>query len=325
MILKTPSAGFVSALPRQATYFCVPRCRGRYSFLTEAKDMRRRWRIVGIGVAVLALCLCAGVLLFTMTRAAHPPPLPAAGQSPGGSASPDVADEGGDTTIEASTPQPNGNPAENIAIPSHTLIPRPERPADAADSSRPIPSDEEQLEQSLAKLKKGNLAYSTPDKMKSGHTAHVTARIGSENVSLQTLESGLPADGGATTATAATPVSTRMKVTLKSADFDITPLSSEEQIVAGGIPTQWEWDITPKHSGKLRLHLAATVELNNLSRDFTSVDREVTVQVDPVGLAEAFTEKNSIWILGALGTAIAAAWAWWKKRRKPTAPSWQVP
>jgi len=232
----------------------------------------------------------------------------------------------GDAAIKTGAPPSSGNPATNNPNPRPTYAVRPQHPAGEANHPLPTTSDEERLAQSLAKLKKGNLAYTTPEKMKSGHTAHVTARIGSENVSLQTLESGLPADQGATTSTSATPVSTMMRVTLKSADFDITPLSSEEQIVAGDIPTQWEWDITPKHSGKLRLHLAATVELNDLSRDLTSFDREVTVQVDPVGVAEAFTEKNLVWILGTLGTGIAAGWAWWKKRRKPkAAPSWQVP
>jgi len=189
----------------------------------------------------------------------------------------------------------------------------------------PIPSDEQLLEQSLAKLKQGNLAYSTPEKMKKGHTDHVTARIGSEKVSVQTLESGLPSYQGTKTETAVTPVSTKMKMTLKGADFDITPLSSEEQIVAGDTPTQWEWDITPKHKGKLRLHLAAIVELNNLARDFTTVDRDVIVQVDPIDMTETFIANNLIWILGTLGTAIAAVWAWWKRRKKPEARSWQVP
>jgi hypothetical protein len=281
--------------------------------------------MVSISVAVVALCLCALVLLFTMTRAAHSPPLPPSEPTASGSGSPNVAGVHGDAAIKTGTPRSNDNAAATRPISRETFAPNQQQPASNPNRGPHAPSDEQLLEESLAKLKKGNLAYSTPDKMKSGHTAHVTARIGSENVSVQTLESGLPADQGATTETAATPVSTRMKVTLKSADFDITPLSSEEQIVAGDIPTQWEWDITPKHSGKLRLHLAATVELNNLSRDFTSVDREVTVQVDPVGLAEAFTEKNSIWLLGTLGTAIAAGWAWWKKRRKPKVPSWQVP
>jgi hypothetical protein len=76
----------------------------------------------------------------------------------------------------------------------------------------------------------------------------------------------MPADRGTKTEIETTPVSTKMKMTLKGADFDITPLSSEEQIVGGGSPTEWEWDVVPRHAGTLRLHMAAVVELKNLSR-----------------------------------------------------------
>jgi hypothetical protein len=179
-----------------------------------------------------------------------------------------------------------------------------------------LPSDDEQLDQALAALKQGNLAYNTPQKMKTGQTARVVARIGSDQVSVTTLKSGMPSGPGTTTVTAATPVSTRMKMTLSSADFDITPLSSDEQLVAGTTPTQWEWEIAPKHSGTLSLHLAAVVELNNLSRDFTAVDRNVAVQVDPINALETFLQANTIWALGLAGTGLAGIWAWLKKRKK---------
>ena len=181
------------------------------------------------------------------------------------------------------------------------------------------PSPEDQIAASLAALKQGNLAYSTPQKMKSSETAHIVARIAGGNVSLSTLESGM---GGSATQvnTAPTPISTKMKMSLKSADFEITPLSSDEQIVAGDTPTTWEWDIIPKHSGALRLHLAATVELNNLSCDYAAIDREILVQVDPVTAVEKFVGQNLVWILGGTGTGLAALWAWWKKRRTGTKP-----
>jgi hypothetical protein len=182
-------------------------------------------------------------------------------------------------------------------------------------------TDDERLAQSLASLKQGNLVYNTPQKMKSSQTAHITARIGSDQVSAGDLQSSLPATAGTTTATAATPITTKMKMSLKSADFDITPLSSEEQIVSGAIPTTWEWDVVPKHSGTLRLHLAATVELNNLSRDFAAIDREISVQVDPVAATENFVGKNLVWVLGGCGTGLVALWGWWKKRKtKPAQP-----
>lgn len=134
---------------------------------------------------------------------------------------------------------------------------------------------------------------------------------------MQALQSSLPKESGQVAQTAGTPVSTKMKMTLKSADFDITDLSSEEQIVAGNTPTTWEWDITPRHSGQLRLHLAAVVELKDISRDFTTVDRDIAVQVDPIDAARKFASGNWQWILTTLGAGLVAAWKFLSKRKKP--------
>ena len=152
--------------------------------------------------------------------------------------------------------------------------------------------------------------------MKMGHTERVSARIGSSDVSVDALKSDLPSGQARVVAAAATPVSARMKMELKSADFDITPLSSEEQGVGGDTPTAWEWDIAPKHSGKLRLHLAAVVELKNLSRDFTSIDRDVAVQVDPVDAVTAFMEGNWQWLIATLTAIGGAAWKFLNSRKK---------
>jgi hypothetical protein len=117
----------------------------------------------------------------------------------------------------------------------------------------------------------------------------------------------------------ATPISTKMKMTLKSADFDITSLSSEEQIVAGDSPTTWQWDILPKHAGKLRLHLAAIVELKELSKDFTAIDREIAVQVDPVEEVTKFAENNWQWIIATLSAIAGGGWKYIKHRKRTEA------
>jgi len=184
-----------------------------------------------------------------------------------------------------------------------------------AQPNPPPPSDDELIAASLNQLRKGNLAYSTPEKMKMGRTERVSARIGGSDVSVEALKSELPSGQGRTVAAAVTPVSARMKMELKSADFDITPLSSEEQGVGGDTPTAWEWDIAPKHSGKLRLHLAAVVELKNLSRDFTSIDREVAVQVDPVDAVTSFMEGNWQWLIATLTAIGGEAWKFLKSRK----------
>lgn len=184
-----------------------------------------------------------------------------------------------------------------------------------------VASDDETLDQQVAKLQQGNLAYNTPTTMKTGQTVHVIARIGSGSVSVSTLESGMPSGPGTQTVATSTPISTKMKMSLTSADFDITPLSTQEQFIADNTPTSWEWEITPKHSGTLSLHLAATVELNDLSKDFAAVDRTIAVQVDPVNAAENFFQANAVWALGVIGAAIASIWTWLKKRKKPQSPA----
>ena len=256
---------------------------------------------------------CAALLLAGCAKSSAPPPTVQPQPDTSSTPSHPIPSQS-PTPSKPTGSQPNHNHAANRSPAGLAPTPGSGSPVSTA-------TDDELLAQSLANLKQGNLVYNTPQKMKSSQTAHITARIGSDQVSLGDLQSSLPASSGTTTATVATPITTKMKMSLRSSDFDITPLSSEEQIVAGSIPTTWEWDVVPKHAGALSLHLAATVELNNLSRDFAAIDREIDVQVDPVDATEKFVGKNLVWILGGCGTGLAALWGWWKKRKaQPARP-----
>ena len=174
--------------------------------------------------------------------------------------------------------------------------------------------DDELLATSIDKLNKGKLAYSTPEKMKVSQTQRVIASIGGAALSTEALRAQLPTGNKKAVEEIATPISPRMKMTLKSADFDITSLSSDEQSVGGATPTTWEWDIIPKHSGTLHLHLAAIVEMKNLMRDFTAIDREVIVQVSPMDAASNFVKTNWQWIIATLTALGGAAWKLLKGR-----------
>jgi hypothetical protein len=204
-------------------------------------------------------------------------------------------------------------PAESSKHEHHERTPS-QLPSPAAAK----PTEDEQIEQSLQNLRQGKLAYETPAKMKMGDSQTVTARIGSEEVDSGALTQGLGQSGG-TVSTVGTPISVKMKMTLKSADFDITPLSSEEQVVGGTKPAEWEWTVSPKHSGTLRLHLDAAVELKDVSRDFTTVDREIAVSVDPVGAIEGFVQNNWQWILSTLAAGIGLAWKFFGAKKKESA------
>lgn len=186
-------------------------------------------------------------------------------------------------------------------------------------TANPATSQDAQIERDLSNLKNnGNLAYFTPKTMSTGSSAIVTARIGFGNLSASALTNRITENQTGDTTIKPTPVTTRMKMTLTSADFDIQNWSSEEQAVGGSEPTEWQWQITPKHSGTLHLHLAAIIEVDNLSRDFTTVNRDITVRVGLISAFESFLEAHIEWILGSLFSAFTALAAWWWNRRKKT-------
>jgi hypothetical protein len=201
-----------------------------------------------------------------------------------------------------------GNGAAAPPPPAATPPPPPPPP--------PVEDDATKLDDALAHLKPGNLAYSTPTQMKMAETAHIVAKIGTDAVSAAALQAGMPTDAGTQVAMAATSITPKMKMSLASGDFDITPLSSEEQLVAGTVPTTWEWDIVPKHTGELQLNLAATIELNGLAKDFTTVDREIAVQVDPADVVGDFLKGNWQWLIATLTGIVGAAWRYFSGRKK---------
>lgn len=95
---------------------------------------------------------------------------------------------------QGSTAQPSRSQSQQADAQSQEAAPQSQQAATSTRAqSAPPPTDDELIEQSLAKLKKGNLAYSAPEKMKTASTARVTARIASDRISVQTLESGMPA------------------------------------------------------------------------------------------------------------------------------------
>jgi hypothetical protein len=90
-------------------------------------------------------------------------------------------------------------------------------PSRAAPGKRPYrfpasagtSSDEDELEASLKRLRAGNLAYSTPQKMKTGQTAQVTARIATVSVPTSQLTRVLA--GEQTNVITSVKVSTKMR------------------------------------------------------------------------------------------------------------------
>lgn len=214
-----------------------------------------------------------------------------------------------------------GGVTGSVAGPTAGRKPLQHRKPAAPETAKQKPAEkspEEKLEEAVRSLKMGGLAYSFPEKMKTGQREDVVASIGSDKVPIAVLKAHVAGEEeGQEVKTEQTPVTPKMKMTLTSADFDITPQSSDEQMVVGTTPTTWRWTIAPRHSGKLHLHLAAIIELEDLKQDYTTVDRDVAVQVDPLDMTEKFIQNNWQWLLSG-GGGVAVAGAVWKlfKRKK---------
>jgi hypothetical protein len=106
-------------------------------------------------------------------------------------------------------------------------------PDNLAKNGKPRSSDSKLMELALHKLRKGILVDSTPERMKTGQTARVMASIGSVKVSLDALEQDMPSGENQKVVVEKTPISPKMKMTLKSGDFDITHIHARTRPHAG--------------------------------------------------------------------------------------------
>ncbi|HEX2919514.1 MAG TPA: hypothetical protein VHN81_13435 [Edaphobacter sp.] len=269
-----------------------------------------RWR--GYGMILVAGLAFATVVLGC--KSAAPPPSNTEVQP---QPAPPTVDTKKESASEAAV---TGGVTGSVAGPTAGRKPLRHRKPAAPETAAQKPAEkspEEKLEEAVSRLKVGGLAYSFPEKMKTGQREDVVASIGSDKVPIAVLKAHVAGEDGQEVKTEQTPVTPKMKMTLTSADFDITPQSSDEQMVVGTTPTTWRWTIAPRHSGKLHLHLAAIIELEDLKQDYTTVDRDVAVQVDPLDMTEKFIQNNWQWLLSG-GGGVAVAGAVWKlfKRKK---------
>lgn len=231
---------------------------------------------------------------------------------------------------QASRPA-NPTPTNQVDMPSpskaggvHPMPPE-HRHEDRRPAGATAPDDEAELTASLKRLRSGRLAYNPPSTMKMHQSLTITARIGGEQVSTGTLTQGL-GEAGQGVQIAPTQISTQMKMVLTSNDFVIKQLSSDEQFVDETNPTEWSWQIEPKHPGKLSLHLAAIVEVGTLQKDYAAVNRQIDVKVNPAGSFVQFFDDN--WqkaLYAILAALLAYAWQSFLKRKNngtpPAAPS----
>lgn len=120
--------------------------------------------------------------------------------------------------------------------------------------------------------------------------------------------------------------SPRMRATLTGEDFDIVPSEGRDfdgvKDVSATRRTTWSWDVRAKHPGQwLPLHLRVWAQIpKELGEPYEIIKLDRTLRVDVTWwwVVDHFWEKYWKWLLGSLGSALAAAFGWWWKNRKTT-------
>jgi hypothetical protein len=172
----------------------------------------------------------------------------------------------------------------------------------------------------LAALSADRIVFNPPGQMTEGAHERVEARISGDleqDLTRALTERGGPQGGEVK-------VEASMTAKLAGTAFEIAAQGSERQLVAGGRPTAWDWDVMPLRSGPQRLSLNVGVSVKmpdggEERRDLPALDRDVQVAANPWWRIARFWRPYWRWILFLLLLVAGIfVWLWsrWSARRK---------
>ena len=170
----------------------------------------------------------------------------------------------------------------------------------------------------------GKIAFNAPDRMRVGDDTRIQVRIGKT----ETCDLVRGFEGPGAIKVKDVQVGTLLRVVLFGNEFNIKPLSTQDQPVLDRGYTQWEWSVTPQKSGIHTLYIRVTLRIKIPNQDTEYLDRPVlsepiTVDVNPLFTARKFVEANWQWAAGSLTPAAigAAVWQYVRRRRSQQASS----
>jgi hypothetical protein len=106
-----------------------------------------------------------------------------------------------------------------------------------------------------------------------------------------------------------------MGVDLRGAGFEITALTSREQLLQQ--TARWKFDVLPRRSGTRRLQVSITMRVPIANRPDETIsvpvlERSVRVRIDPVYGSRQFVGKNWQWLIATTAGLAGAITAWVK-------------
>jgi hypothetical protein len=145
------------------------------------------------------------------------------------------------------------------------------------------------VDQKLADLPLGNIAFNTPESIPFGDSARIELLVSLKQAE-EELRRAVRAEGPVETARVK--ISDQMEARLTGLGFRIEAITPERQALTRGEPTQWQWQIEPNKSATLELHLtlSALIEVDGVpaTRAVRTFERTIYVEVPLVSRVSDF-------------------------------------
>jgi hypothetical protein len=202
--------------------------------------------------------------------------------------------------------------------PSSTTAPPPTTTSPTPSVPTVDPADE--VAQAVARLPVATVAFNTPTELGRGETATIKLLLSPATISIAELENRV--DEAGQKSGAHVKYSRVMEAKLASEDFDVTPLSPEQQFVAAGQDTEWLWQVKPTRTGVLHLFLTlnAIIDVGDQTGAYKvkTFSRTLTIDVSLGTHVRDFVAGNWQWLWTAVLLPVGL---WFHRRRtRPTQP-----
>lgn len=187
--------------------------------------------------------------------------------------------------------------------------------ADAEAAAGDVPSETDEVDVLLERLRVGNIAFNAPKTVNIEQTVRVRALV-SPDEGVATLQARLGDDAPGEQVVAEVKVSKVMEARLTGEGFAIVPITQARQAVGSGVTT-WEWDVTPQEEGRHRLTLSldafVRVDGESVAKTLRTFNHSIDVEVSTGQRIGGWVEEHGKW---AWSTLLVPLFAWWTKKKK---------